>query len=618
MIERWWKADKAEGDDIDGLDLATRIFSYVEQQEIEQSDLYERFFRLDVLYDPYFRLSIYSESSETQDRRVEENVIASGVDTVTGIIATAEVRPRVLLDDASWEESRRAASLSWYAEGIGKQLKLHELGVSGFKDAALKGTGLTKIYVDWTAGEICAERVPIQDIIVPDGECRGGKPPRQLHHRQFLDKEDLIDLFPYKEEEIERAGGGSGDVTNSYASWVGYQPVEADHLVLIESWRLPYGKRGSENYKAGRHTVCIPGCALLDEEYHKPFFPFARMAWTERALGWYAIGGGERIAGHQRRLNKLNWATDRQQDQIANPTTWVKLPDANISVKTTNRFGTIGVYKSEMPKTVIPQAVSGEQYARLTEVKQSAFDEIGVTRMSVSGKKPSRLESGAAMREYRDQSTQRLAPQERNFEQYILDSHWLAIDCARDMALRKGHEPPTVIRKLSRGRKKLTWKDVDVGEVRVQMQAAATLSRTPAGRTQMVLEWAQGGIVSQDEARKLLMPFDPLDLDKAMSLYTAALDDIDMTIEQLLDGEQLMPEPFQNMRLGVWRVQQSYLQARGDDAPEDILDNLRQWSVQAAYILANQAEQQAAMELQQGPAPTSAIAPEAKQIAGIG
>ena len=65
---------------------------------------------------------------------------------------------------------------------------------------------------------------------------------------------------------------------------------------------------------------------------------------------------------------------------------------------------------------------------------------------------------------------------------------------------------------------------VDMQEVRVWMGAASTLSRTRAGRLQTVVEWAQAGIVSQDDARRLL---EHPDLERAMSLYDAAVESIE-------------------------------------------------------------------------------------------
>ena len=612
--ERWYKSDPGnEGD------LAGAVFNWVEEKEREQTDLYTRFYRLNCLYDPHYRTSYFSEPAESQDRRVSENLIARGIDTVVGIVAASEVRPRVLLDDGDWAAHRRASSLSWYSEGLGKQIGAHQMAVEGFRDAALKGTGMVKVTTDWEAGAIYCERIPIEDIIVSDYECRGGRKPRQLHHRDFVERDELIRRWPEHEEELEVTNGRHGNSV----SWAGYRPIEEDQLVIIESWYLPYGKKGTKGYKPGRHVVCVDDLVLLDEEYHVAYFPFARMAWTERVGGWYAIGAGERMAGHQRRSNKLNWQVDTQQDRLSCPVTYVSPADANMAVKTTSRLGAIAVVKGGPPTTVIAPAVSGETYARLEKVNDSALEELGLTAAAVSGALPGkRMDSGAAIREQRNVTTQRFAMQEQAFERFVLDIHLLALDCARELALKKGYNAPVVIKRLSKGRKKLIWKDVDLEAARIQMQAAATLSRTPAGRTQTAMEWAQAGIISQDEARKLMQPFNPLDLDSTISLYTTKLDDLDLTIEQLLDGDNLVPEPFQDLKLGVWRVQQAYLKARGDGAPEEILENLRQWAVQGAYVLATQAEQAAMQQMAaaapQSTTPVTAMAPEAKQIAGIG
>jgi hypothetical protein len=281
----------------------------------------------------------------------------------------------------------------------------------------------------------------------------------------------------------------------------------------------------------------------------------------------------------------MHWQVDRQLDLGAMPTTYVHQADAALAVKTRNEFGTIGTYKVSEPKTVTPPAVHPELYSRLERIKEGSYEEFGVSRLAATAHKPAGLDSGAALREYRDQTTQRFAQQEAAFEQLNLDAILLTIQCAKEMAEAEGVEPPTVIKKLARGRKKIDWSDVDPEEAKVEIYAASTLSRTPSGRTQMAMEMAQAGVISQDEARRLMAPFDPLDLESTISLYQTALDDIDLTIEEMLDGEPLVPEPFQNLDLGIWRVQQAYLRARADDAPEEVLENLRQWITMAGHIL---------------------------------
>ena len=576
-MSRWWEADRGA--------VNTQIMSYVSEIERKQGFIFERFHRLGALYDPYFAfMSGYGWMDPSTPRYttgfqddVSENVIASTVDSVTAIIAATEVRARFIPDEGDWTAQRQARHLEWYAEGLGKLLRVHEVAVQCFRDAALKGTGLAKIYVDPATQAIRVDRVLIDDIIVDEGECRTSS-PRQIHHRVFVDREDLKAAFPESAEAIDRMGSSGSMSSGSWRLWAEYRPLTSDQVVVVESWRLPSGAKAKGNYVPGRHTICIMGHDLCDDEWHKPFFPFARITWTDRNAGWYGIGAAERIAGHQRRINRLHVQIDRQQDQLAFPTTYVRMADANLAVKTTSRVGTIVPFKGEVPKTVIPPAVSPETYARLQLLAERAYEEVGLSRLAATAKKPAGLDSGVALREYRDLTTQRFARQERAFEQLFLDVTWLMIDCAKDL----GSKAPVVFRRSRWGAKKIEWGRLDMTDVRVQIAAASTIARTPAGRMQMILEWAQAGVISQDEARRLLRH---PDLERAMSLYTAALEDLERTIEEILDGAWLTPEPYQALKMGVWRFTQAMLLAKADGAPEEILEALRQWIVQAAYIL---------------------------------
>lgn len=561
VTKQWWLAEEDE--------VHSLVIAYVGEVERVQSDIYERFLRLAILYDPNAGGAMHGGTDRQQ---VTENVIASNVDTVHAVIAATEVRARFMTDDGDWSTQRTARHLEWYAEGIAKLLGIGQTCPRAFKDGALKGIGLAKVYAD-EFKRICVERTLVDDIIVDDGEVRAGS-PRQMHHRLFVDREVLRAKFPDKGAEIDRAQKGIG---RSWRFWADYRPIERDEVVCIESWRLPIGVEGEEGYKAGRRTITIDGADLVDDPWTKDHFPFARFAWSERIVGWYAIGLAERIAGHQRAINKINWQTDRQLDQLAVPTTYVRLADANLAVRTTNRAGTIVPVKGDYPHTVIPPAVSGETYQRHSTLKDSAFEESGVSRMAAQSKKPAGLDSGVALREHRDQTTQRFAQQEKGYEQFVLDTIWLALECAKEL----GADAPIIVRKAKQGPKRIPWAQVDMGEVKVQIAAASALSRTPAGRLQTVLEWAQAGVVSQDEARRLMQH---PDLERAMSLYTAAVEDVERCIEEILDGHVLVPEPYQNVKMIIWRGQMSYLKARDDGAPEHVLENLRQFIVQAAYI----------------------------------
>jgi hypothetical protein len=69
-----------------------------------------------------------------------------------------------------------------------------------------------------------------------------------------------------------------------------------------------------------------------------------------------------------------------------------------------------------------------------------------------------------------------------------------------------------------------------------------------------------------------------------MTIANAAFEDIEAAIENMLDGELEVPEPYQFLDLGVVLVQKAYLDARRNDAPEETLEALRTWIMQANHL----------------------------------
>lgn len=615
--ERWWRAEKSN--------VHEKVISYVRQAEQELGSILDRIFRLECLYDPN---SPDAESSQQKDR-VTENAIASNVDTISAVIASTDIRARFMTDGADWKTQRRARHLEWYAEDL--QTRYGVLGKCrrAFKEAVKKGNGIVKTHA--VLGEPSVEHVLVENVIVPPEECRDGRTPTQIHQYDYIDADRLTAMFPDSEAEIEQARRTGARRRLQYGRMI------ANDVECLWSIRLPIGKKPKKwstrmkapGYVPGRITLCIAGKALYDKPYHKPHFPFAMMVWTERVTSFYGIGGAERIMGIQRALNKRNWQIESALEKTAQPTTYVRPADANLAAKS-NRVGAVAVVRGDYPVTVTPPVVNAETYQSRRDLRDSAGEEFGQTRMVTHGSKPTGLDSAVALREFTDQTSQRFASQEKAFEEdLVLQTNFLMLDTCKDL----GDEAPVVMRRTRFGAKKIKWSDVDMGEVKVQMKAAANMNRTPAGRTQLVIEFAQAGIISTDQARKLAQH---PDIERELSLYTSALEAIEHSLDEIADGAAIVPEPYDHHEMCVWRAQREYLQWRDDGAPEEILENLRQYIVTAAWMIerrnagaANQnAGDPAAMAASGGPdsampppmtdmaaaAPQAALAQQAMQL----
>jgi len=557
----WWKASKGQ--------VHTHVSVAVRKMEEAQGELFDRFVKLEVLYDPNTPIA---HDSEDATANVSENTIASNVDSIAAAISTTDVRARVMTDGADWKTQRRARHLEWYAEEQKIKLGVMPKCRSAFKESSKKGNGLTK--TTWRFGKPIVEHVLVDNIIVDPNECRDGRTPKQMHEWVTCDADELMARFPKYELEIERArqqGWRHGWRASARALIAG-----GNDVTYLESFRLPVGEKGEKGYRPGRHTIVINGQDLFDEKWEDELFPYAVGVWTERTTSWYGIGGAERIAGIQRALNKRNWQIERQLEYGALPTTYVRPADANLQVKS-SRVGAVAVVKGDYPHTVTPTAVSAETYNSRVDLRQSAQFEFGQTSMATHGAKPPGIDSGIAMREYKDQTSTRHALQEAMFEQLVIDTVWLVLWVCKKL----GAKAPKMTRHSRFGSRVIKWADVDMGDVKVQLQPASNLNRTPAGRMQMVIEFAQAGIISQESARRLI---GHPDLESELSLYTAALESVEYCLDEIADGRVIMPEPFMNLKMCVWRGQQEYLKWSVDGAPEEILETLRTFVVQAAYI----------------------------------
>ena len=574
--QRWWDADKNQAH--------AKVHTYVQKIEQDQFDTYSRFVQLAALYDPN---SAVSYDGTRPQGVISENAIASNVDTVTAIIATVSLRARIMTNDGDWHQQRLARAQEHYAEGLEKAFDVEAKAIAAFgQGPGIRGTGLMYVNVKdpvydkegkLTDGELTVEHVLADDLVVPDIECRQTPPmPRQSHRRTLIDRDELKARYPKFKTEIDRAAGQSNGTTMRW--WANYRPINENEVVVVHSHFIGFGVKGKEGHVPGRETITIDGCTLLDVEWTEPFIPYARMVWGERPNSYFGISLAERIVGHQQVLNNSNYQIDRLVNLNAMPTIFVSMADANLANIQVKRPGTIVPLKGSEPKVFTPPAISPEVYKRVAAVKVSASEESGVNRMVQHGTKPPGLDSGAALREYKDSTTQRFATQEKAYEYFRRDIVILMLAACK----RLGKKAPAVTQKTRFGTRKIEWHKVDLKQIKTQITMASGLPRTVAGRTQLVLEWAQAGLVDTAEARRLLRH---PDIERSLSLFTAGIEALEHAFDLIADGEIVMPEPFMHLNACVKRGQDQYLEWWRNGAPEEIMEAVRQFVVQAADML---------------------------------
>ena len=561
--ECWWESDEDKAHE--------SVFRLVTTLEEDQRELHEKLLQYAWFYDTSRLMGVESVfSTHSTDAPITENVIESVIDTAKALIAKNRPKAAFMTDGADWSTQRKAKWLDRFIEAEFHRTEVYNKGVEVFRDACVWGTGALHIFAE--GKKIQCERVMLDELRVDEEECRSA-PPRQLHRVKFVDKHVLKARFPQHAAAIDLA---RSDESETY--WSSYRKLKPSQIPVIESWHLPSG----HGAKDGRWTICIRHATLQDKKYTKDYFPFVFYRWSKRLTGFYGRGLCEILKGIQLRINKHNRMISKAQDMIAVPRVLVKKGDANLAVKINNQVGQILPYSTDPPIFITPPAVSPEIYNDKQLLKQTAYQISGVSELSAQAKKPAGLDSGAALREFNDIETQRFSIQAQDYEHFFLEIARQYVKLAKELYSGTKY---TNVWKTHNLVKRIPWDDVDLEEDMycMSIEASSILARTPAGRLQGVIELAQSQLI--DDKSRLLKLLGHPDLEREVDLETAAIDDIEAVVENLLDGKFETPEPFQNLSMGVVRVQAAYLNARRAGAPEDILEGFRQWMEQAKLML---------------------------------
>jgi hypothetical protein len=480
----------------------------------------------------------------------------------------------------SWKMQQQSKRLDKFLQGAFYTSKAPQKGRDAFRDGCVTDVGVLKVYRE--GKRICVERVLPGELYVDKMDGLYGE-PRTIYQVKAVPKEVLI-------SRVRRDKGLSEDKRRKLLEAIrtAQQPTKlaaaglmapfnrlSDYAMVTMAWHLP----SSDDAKDGLYCMTLDTGVLYEEKWTRKRLPFVFFRWEKRVAGFWGTGLVEQLAGDQVFINKTLQTIARILHLCSVPRTWVPVSAGVPKEHFTNQVGTVLFYNGPNPPvTVAPNSVPPELFSALESAIQRAHSKIGMSQLSSSGMKPAGLDSGAALREQQDIESDRFAIQAQDYEQMYLDLAEVMVDEA-EAASEEGVSIEVDIPSGTGMVEKMSWKDVDMDRDAfvLQLFPTSSLPQTPAARKQTILEWQQAGWIDATEARRLM---DIPDLDASNSLALAASDDIDATIQDLLDGKDYKPpEPMQDLDLGMRRAQQWYLRAKRLGAPEGVLLNLdRFWN----------------------------------------
>lgn len=546
-----------------------------------------------------------SGASSTRSRYM---LCLSVVDTAASIISSAKPTLQELTQGGDWDLQRKAKRRTLALSGQMRKLGVETIGPRVFRDCATNDVGSVYAYVseekdlDGTVKQVVkVERVLANETLIDHNEALHGE-PRTRYRVYPAPKTRLQELFPKKKTLIEAAPCLGLDDRDDF-----YLTTESavECVMVFAAWRL------GANGKPGRYVLCTQNATLEDTEYEHQEFPFADLKYADMPIGWYGQSLVARTKEAQLRVNQLLRKYDRSLDLHSKCITVIPRSSGISADQMNNLPGTVVMSDGGEPRLLTWSGSLPDLRSEIPAIRQETLANEGLSEQQVQGERVTGVTSAVGLRAADDIQSRRHVHPQRRYEQWHLDLARLLARCNDEAA--KIDPEYTVSSQNKRGRRdyirEIKWTDVQVdsADSRLQIFPTSSLSTTPKGRRDDVMGLLQSGMITQMAAMELL---DLPDIDTDTANQLAEVDYARWQVERVMDGEPYLVDPIlglQGMQLAVDTARKAYLQCAYSEAPEDVLDRLRDYMEELTLKI----------ESLTPPPPPEAMAPPPVEMAGV-
>lgn len=564
---RWWMLEGQDAADVISgtLNLIRDAQSFRATQWIVSARLYGNLAPTTLAGVSFSKLA--AQQPALRDR-ISYNVVQSVVDTAVSRVTRNRPKPLFLTSGGDYRKQREAKKLNQFLDGVFYENGTHQIGTTVFRDAAVWGDGFIHVFAK--GDRVCHERVMSSEIFVDDVESLYGS-PRQMHRVKQVDRQVLFDMFP---DDADKIAGAKPSRTEEAG-----RSIVADMITVRESWHLASGPGAND----GKHCITIDGAVLGEmEPWPHQWFPFARCQWTPRLYGYWGQGLAEQLQNIQLEINKLLWVIQRSMHLMGSFKVFIENGSKIVKEHLNNDVGSIISYTGTPPMYVTPPIVAPEVYQHLQTLKNSAYEQAGISQLAASSLKPEGLNSGRAIREYNDIQTDRFHSVAKSYENMFMDVARLSIEVVKMIAAEQGGYEVRVPGKKAVDT--IEWKDIKLTDDEYVMQCfpVSSLPNDPAGRLATIQEYAQAGFLSPRQARRLL---DFPDLEQVENLANAEEDYLTMVFDKIVDdGDYTSPDPLDDLAMAKQLCLEYYAKGKANNLREDRLELLRRYLAQISEI----------------------------------
>ena len=475
------------------------------------------------------------------------NIIKSCVDSVVNSIVTAKPRPFINTIKGSFKTIEIARQLQIFYDYYFGEQDLYNKNVIALRDACLFDRGY--VYIDEITLE--ASNISPWNVYTDPNE----KEKKQAY---IIFNNTTIESLPeYVEKELTKS------------------ELNLNHIT--------YGVYYNSKYHTKALTV--NGSVRKIYNYEADTVPIKYITYTPTIVGDHCLSIADMLLGLQKEINIISKTIALAAKK--NPAQTILLQNAsNIAVgELNNEIGNIIQFNSENngsgnPVNVLTPSFISEQYEAIRDKDiQRAYELVGKSQTSASGRKEVGIESGVAIATLADLQSERF--------QVLLGSFIDLFTQEAKLVAEIGMKNATIITP-SRYELKLTWDEVreDYSKMRIEFSSADALSKDPSEKLKQLQSLAQAGIIPATQIPSLLeIP----DINRGFSAvnngYNCAMSIIDACI---YDDKYDLPfyVPFELLKEMIVNTMLSLRAAEG--ATEDNEEDIDKLSKLFKIVLKNQ------------------------------
>ncbi len=523
----WWTAQN-DNDLCQQLLSTTEYLKRASQMRVKQASIFSRLFCGKPLYNFLASTSTLDSSNQLPIGRPTANVCYSCTDTLVSRIGQDRPQPTFLTDAGNYKERKLAKEANQFIQGEFYRTRAYEIAPLLLRDACILGNGIAKVFA--RDDKVQLERTLETELLVDYNDGYYGK-PRQIIQIKLVDRSVFMQLFPDHEYMISQAAHGNVDSTPRSTETV------SDQFIIAEAWHL----RSNELAKDGRHVIVCSAGVILDEDYDKDRFPFAKVDYNPNMVGYFSQGLTEILMPTQMEIYRILIIASQSIELMGVPRVLIEEMSKILETSFNNRIGSIIKYRNTPPQFVNAQANNPEIYQWIQFLIANAYQMSGISSMSAQGTKPPGLNSGASIREFDDIQNDRFNALAKRYQGIFPDLAELYIDTAHDIVKKTGKY--TTVYPGKDGTHQVDFKSIGLlkDTYTIQCYEKSSLPKDPAGRQAKLSEMLAAQEITIQEFRRLSNFPDLEQSDQlAIALEERILSNLDSIID---DGKKGYKEP---------------------------------------------------------------------------